>query len=246
MIRRLVHSELLKVRTRATFWVLVGALVLMLGILALILSFAPATDLEDGQEFIAFIPNIGFFVPLIVGILLVTGEFWHKTMTHTLLATPQREIVMATKFAAAAVAGLAYTLVSIALAFGLAFPVLAIRDIEFAVDASGLAKTTALVSAVMVLYGVLGAAIGAVVRNQVAAMVGALVWFLIVELIVAPFVPADIRKYSPWSASVAINAAGEDTAGELLSGLGGGLVFAAYALALAAIGTALTARRDVT
>jgi ABC-2 type transport system permease protein len=244
MIARLLRAELLKMQTRASFWTFVGALGLTLGILALILSFGSADDLSEGQEFIAYIPQIGFFFPIVVGILLVTGEFWHRTITSTFLATPRRELVLAMKFTTAAAVGIAYALVSTVLAFAIAIPILALRDVELNVAGGEVAKATLLACLAMAVYGVIGAGVGAVVRNQVAAMVGTLLWFLLVELFVGPILPQWITKYSPLNAAAAAFGAA-DGGGEFLSPLAGGTLFVAYAVALAAIGTLLVARRDV-
>lgn len=244
MIARLLRAELLKMRTRASFWTFAGALALTLGILALILSFGDAEDLSEGQEFIAYIPQIGFFFPIVVGILLVTGEFWHRTITSTFLATPQRERVLVMKFATAAVVGAAYALASTLLAFALAIPILALRDVELDVPAGEVTKTTLVACFAMAVYGVIGAGVGAVVRNQVAAMVGTLLWFLLVELFIGPIVPRWITKYSPLNAGASVFGADDGTA-DFLSPLAGGALFVAYALALAALGTLLVARRDV-
>ena len=244
MIARLLRAELLKMQTRASFWTFVGALGLTLGILALILSFGSADDLSEGQEFIAYIPQIGFFFPIVVGILLVTGEFWHRTITSTFLATPRRELVLAMKFTTAAAVGIAYALVSTVLAFAIAIPILALRDVELNVAGGEVAKATLLACFAMAVYGVIGAGVGAVVRNQVAAMVGTLLWFLLVELFVGPILPQWITKYSPLNAAAAAFGAA-DGGGEFLSPFAGGTLFVAYAVALAAIGTLLVARRDV-
>jgi ABC-2 type transport system permease protein len=244
MIARLLRAELLKMQTRASFWTFVGALGLTLGILALILSFGSPDDLSEGQEFIAYIPQIGFFFPIVVGILLVTGEFWHRTITSTFLATPRRELVLAMKFTTAAAVGIAYALVSTVLAFAIAIPILALRDVELNVAGGEVAKATLLACLAMAVYGVIGAGVGAVVRNQVAAMVGTLLWFLLVELFVGPILPQWITKYSPLNAAAAAFGAA-DGGGEFLSPLAGGTLFVAYAVALAAIGTLLVARRDV-
>lgn len=241
---QLVRSELRKLQTRASFWMFAGALLLILGLVALVLALAPREDLAEDLSFFAVIPNIGFFVPLVVGILLVTGEFWHRTITHTFLATPRRELVLATKFAAAAIAGVAYALISTALTYLLAVPWLAIRDIDLAVEGGEIAKRVALACLTMGLTGILGAGLGALVRHQVAAVVGALVWFLVIENVLAPLLP-DFSKYTPGGAVTALNTLTEMPQA-ILSPLEGGILFAAWAAAFAVAGTLLVVRRDVT
>ena len=96
------------------------------------------------------------------------------------------------------------------------------------------------VLAAAALSGLLGVAVAVLVRDQVAAVTGALLWFLMVEgampaVLRAPTLP----KWLPGSATGAL------TSDQFLPMWAGGLLLAGYGLALAAIGSRLTARRDV-
>jgi len=131
-------------------------------------------------------------------------------------------------------AGLKLGVVAEGLAFALARIVLAARGIPFALDggeAAGIAFGT--VGAAVGWAGV-GLGVGAIVRVQVGAIVGLLAWMFIAETLLLGLVPS-FGRFMP----------GPDSSSHLLDVLPGGLVLAAWVLALAAAGAALTARRDV-
>ncbi len=243
---RVLGSELLKVRTRASFWMLVAALALIGLVAGLFAGLAGRDDLalEENQRALFAFGDIGSFFPLLVGVLLVTNEYWHKTITHTFLATPHRELVLLGKFIAAAVAGLLYTLAATIVTAVVATPFFLARDIEFVIGAAALLENLALVAATMALLAVLGAAFGALVRNQIAGVIVPLVWFLIVEGTVALFWP-DGARFFPGNALAAIRPTQEGVEDFVLDPLPGLLVFVAWLGALIAAGTALLVRRDV-
>jgi ABC-2 type transport system permease protein len=86
--------------------------------------------------------------------------------------------------------------------------------------------------------------VGALVRNQVAALVGVVVWVLLVEGLLMSLLnaPSSLAKWLPSAAAAALTNPG----GAQLSRLGGALLLAGYALALALAGTRLVVRRDIT
>jgi ABC-2 type transport system permease protein len=94
------------------------------------------------------------------------------------------------------------------------------------------------------LYGVLGVGVGALVRNQVAAIVGALAWILVVENLVIALLP-DVGRWLPGGAAAAL-AQLATPEGELLPAWAGGLVFLAYGVVFAVLGTRFVVDRDVT
>ncbi|MEI5579518.1 hypothetical protein WB472_48190, partial [Streptomyces brasiliscabiei] len=78
----------------------------------------------------------------LIGTLVVTGEFRHKTLTPTFLATPRRGVALAGQALAGAAMGILYAALAIVAAVGLGGAVLAV----FGVDAQlGRADTWALI-----------------------------------------------------------------------------------------------------
>jgi hypothetical protein len=93
------------------------------------------------------------------------------------------------------------------------------------------------------LCGLVGVGVAALVRNQVAALVGVAVWVLLVEgLLMSLLNVPSLGKWLPSAAAAALTNPG----GGQLSRLAGSLLLAGYALALAAAGTRLVVRRDIT
>jgi ABC-2 type transport system permease protein len=184
---------------------------------------------------------------LLLGILGMAGEFRHQTVTQTFLVTPDRGRVVAAKLVAYPLAGIALTLTILAFTAAVAAGWLAAEGITPSlVGAVGVALGQVLLGAVLAagLCGLVGVGLAALVRNQVAALVGVAVWALVVEGLLMSLLqaPSSWAKWLPSAAAAALTNPG----GGHLSRLAGALLLAGYALALAAAGTRLVVRRDIT
>jgi ABC-2 type transport system permease protein len=184
---------------------------------------------------------------LLLGILGMAGEFRHQTVTQTFLVTPDRGRVVAAKLVAYPLAGIALALTIVAFTAVVATGWLAAKGITPSLpDARlGLAYVRMVGVALLgpALCGLVGVGVAALVRNQVAALVGTLVWVLVVEGLLLSLLQApSLGKWLPSAAAAAITSPG----GAHLSRLAGSLLLAGYALALAAAGTRLVVRRDIT
>lgn len=246
---RLVAAELLKVRTtRSLFWTLLGAVILVALVAIVQLAFVDDADLatQDNQLAVFGAAGAGTFFALVLGVLLVTNEYWHKTITHTFLATPAREQVMLAKVVVSMLGGLAYAIgtYGLTLAVGLAW--LKLEGIAIAIGVGDALREFVAIALGSAFYAVLGAGVAAIVRNQVAAIVGTLVWFLIVEQTVVGLFPA-VGKWTPSGAVTSVGIALQDVEADaqLLAPAAAATLMAAYAVAAVAAGTALVVRRDV-
>jgi ABC-2 type transport system permease protein len=184
---------------------------------------------------------------LLLGILGMAGEFRHQTVTQTFLVTPDRGRVVAAKLVAYPLAGIALTLTILAFTAAVAAGWLAAKGITPSlVGAVGVALGHVLLGAVLAagLCGLVGVGVAALVRNQVAALVGVAVWVLVVEGLLMSLLnaPSSWAKWLPSAAAAALTNPG----GGHLSRFAGALLLAGYALALAAAGTRLVVRRDIT
>lgn len=235
----LVRSELVKLLgTRRTLIVLGLAMLAIVGL-------GTAGTVDSGQD--GFVDErqvmrdvltgptaSAALFALILGILVVTWEYQHGTITHTLLATPRRERVVYAKAAVAVVAG-------VVLAAGAAGVALAIAIPWLGSVPEGIWSLVGRVLLSAALWGALGVAIGSLVASQVAAIVGSLVWLLIVEAVIAAFADR-VSEYLPVQAIAVLQ--GSDTDG--LSAAGGFVLTVAYVCGLGALGLVATLRRDVT
>jgi ABC-2 type transport system permease protein len=188
---------------------------------------------------------------LILGIIAMTGEFRHMTITSTFLASPRRSRVLVAKMLLYGALGAAIACVTMAFVVVAAFASLA--PFEHApITLSTIASVLAGAVIGMALYAVLGVSVGSLITNQVAAIVTALVWVLLVEAVVGLAFPSAVR----WLPGGALNSAmdvalradvmGELSQADLLPPLGGMAVLLVYAAVFAAIASRTTLRRDVT
>jgi len=180
---------------------------------------------------------------LLLGILGMTGEFRHQTVTQTFLVTPDRGRVVAAKLVAYPLAGIALALAVLAFTTAVAAAWLAAKGITPSLLDARLGRV--LLGAVLAagLCGLVGVGVGALVRNQVAALVATAFWVLLVEGLLMSLLNApSLGKWLPSAAAAALTNPG----GGHLSRLAGTLLLAGYALALALVGTRLVVRRDIT
>jgi len=107
-VRRLLSSELLKLRTTRTFYALIGGavtLIVIIVVLGAALGKFKGTG-TPGRDLLS-IAGLAPLFALVIGVIGVTTEFRHGTITPTLLVEPVRTRLMAAKLAAQMIAGLA-------------------------------------------------------------------------------------------------------------------------------------------
>ena len=119
---------------------------------------------------------VAVVVMLILGILAAGGEFRHRTIVPTLLATPQRARVFAVKVAVIALFGAVFGAVIFGLGLGTVTGVLAAHGIHhLPAEVGRMFIGTVIASA---CFGMIGVALGALTRNTVGAIVAAIAWAL--------------------------------------------------------------------
>lgn len=239
----LLRAELLKLVTVRTTWVMLG---IGFAIEALFAGlYTGLTPMEDIGEIEGVLAGTGIvmLLTLILGVLVITNEFRHGTANATFLVTPRRTPVLVAKLAAAVIAGLVIGAIYVAINGGLALGLYSSRGGELP-DAAEIASLYAGVIASFSLLAAFGLGIGAIVRNQVGA-ISAVIAVIFVISTLFELVPGDVGRYFPAQAIGSLHGSGEGPEEELSQVLGG-LVLAGWALAMWAIGTALTRARDLT
>jgi ABC-2 type transport system permease protein len=251
---RLLAGELRKLfTTRLWLWLLLASAAITALYVSLDIAFAdtPGTwtmplSSPQGQRTLLAIGAGGAPLVAVLGAIGLTGEFRHRTITATFLATPHRGRVVGAKLATYGLIGAAYGLAGIAVTVAIALPWLASRDIHWALDGGDVAATLAGVITAMAILGMVGVGLGALLREQVAAVVGLLVYLLVVERILTSFAALQSWTiYLPGQAQEALSGS-VLTNQRLLQPWQGGLVLAAYGIALALAGNRLAIRPDVT
>jgi ABC-2 type transport system permease protein len=254
---RLLLAELLKVRTapRTTFALVLGLLTLTgLG------SAATAADADSGpfaSEIATWdvirVTSLAAVFSLILGILIVTWEYRHGTITQTFLATPRRERVIGAKLGVSFVAGAALAALAIAVAL-----VIALFWISLGLEQDHWELVGRMVLAAAI-WGVLGAGLGALLQSQIGAIITAFVWFLVAEPLLGfalgELTDSSVGDYFPGGALERLQDEGEGVqigTGEIVPGpdypyglWAAALLAGAYAAAFAALGLASAVRRDV-
>jgi hypothetical protein len=189
----LVRAELLKLRsTRTALGLLIVVLVVTLVPLTLIMALVPREWLaEDGvNEFLVAASALVPLVLLVFGILGMTNEYRHGTITYSYLVTPRRWQVMVVKLIVYLLVGMLTMLVAMLLVY-LAIRIgSAARGVD--IDATG-GSTLGDYARQLVVAGLIttfGVALGALIRAQIITVAGALIWALFVENIIYVLKPA--------------------------------------------------------
>jgi ABC-2 type transport system permease protein len=245
----LIRSEALKIRgTQVWLWMLL----LAVGLTALA-TIAPVLDADKGQQVdyyrIFTATQLAQLAMLVLGVLGLTTEFRHKTITPTLLAAPDRTRLLLAKTLTYAVVAAIYGVVCTVVNIVVASIWLSAKGIDVSFgDGAGAGIVKVLINGVLI--AVLGLGVGTLVRNQAAAMVISLVYFFVIDTLieVIPYVQA-AYPYTPGGASDALTSNATDNGVpdgvHLLSPALGGILFAAWALGFVALGGAVTLRRDI-
>lgn len=188
---------------------------------------------------------------LILGIVAVTGEYRHMTITSTFVSTPRRGRVMAAKMALYGIVGAILAIVTMAAVTVVLLLALLGSD-HAPVTAASVAKVAIGAIIGFTLYAILGVSLGALVRSQIGAIIFALVWVLLLEALVGLALPS-IAAWLPGGAlnsvmdvSLTADLDGQFGIADRLPAWGGVLVLLAYCVALALLALRTTLRRDIT
>jgi ABC-2 type transport system permease protein len=257
----LLRAEILKVRsTRTALGLLIAALLIAVLPTILAVLLIPKDDLvatEGGLIAVLGLMPAASLVPvlcLVFGILSMTNEYRHGTISYTYLTTPRRWQVIAVKLVVCAVIGAGVMLVTGVLALITATLGAELRGIDLGISASEVSdwevlRTAGLVLLTTGLATAFGVALGALVRHQVITVAGTLIWALAVENIIASLKPS-VGQWLPFTAflQVVVNAEETEAVGGVpalssLEAFGVGVVYIALASVAAVF---LTMRRDVT
>lgn len=213
-------------------------------------SLPPLSDAASVRTVYGVPFEVGFLMPLILGVTLICGEFRHQTITPTFLATPRRGRVLGAKAIVSAAAGLVMGIALTFVAATLGAILIAARGYPVLLTTDGVPKLLALSAVGLAVWCVFGLGFGALLKNQVAAIVTALALVTIVEgllTLLLRWIDLDaVARFLPSNASSAIVMPARSDAAQLLPWWGGALTLLAWGLGTALIGSLLTLRRDVT
>ena len=247
---RLVASELFKQRTTRTFYGVVGG---ALGLVVLIVVLASATGTwHAGDTPLRDLLGISGFAQvfaLVLGILALTSEFRHGTITPSLLIVPDRVRLTLAKLGASLATGLALGLAATGLTAAIGAAILNARGIDTGLSGSQVTKMIVGGIVATALYAALGVGVGAIVRNQVGAVVGTLVYLFVLEnlLQIIKGLRDPLAKYGFGGVGQGLTGTGDAGADHPpLGQVSAGLVLAGYCAIFLIAGIAMMKRRDIT
>lgn len=274
-MRAALSTEMRKVLTTRTWWILALVMAGYMAMMAAIMAFSFVYGMRQAQE--SGVPSssmgmtmpldelaiatsvytlavaLGYIFPALLGALSVTGEFRHRTITPTLLLEPRRGLVLGAKLVAilpialvVAIAGTVGTVLGGAVT-------LAIMGEPALLGDPTVQRTIALSIVALTVWALVGVGFGSVLTNQVAAIVVLLAFTQFVEpmlrLLLAQWdLTEGISRFMPGAAGEAIAGSSlyaSSGLAELLTAWQGALVLLGYAVVLAAIGRYTSFRRDI-
>ncbi len=261
----LVRAELLKLRTTWTLWGVLIGLVPYVAFNAF-LQFAsyhftprdgdPAglpPELTSDQAIRGVLSGAisAKTLVLILGILMITTEYRHMTVTPTFLASPRRSLVVAAKLLAALILGLIFAVIAVAVTIITGYICYSLVGESFSLSVDKVPQAIGGIILVITTYAIIGIGIGTLIKNQVAALLLALGWTLaaegIVSLLLRLWSHGDkIFRFFPGNAASAVT--DQFLGGEVafLKPWQAAVVLVLYGLVFAGVGSRLTLRRDVT
>ncbi len=247
----LVASELLKLRTVRAIWGYLVAVALLSALTAAAVVGGSVRADRAEEAFAADVASaaaVAGVIALVLGIVIVTVEFRHGTVTPTFLVAPIRERVLAAKWITGALGGAALGLIGLAVAGATAVIWLATLG-ESASVGGDAAEQAGRVLLYAVLVALLGVSVGALLHAQVFALIAGLIWFLGGELAVAGVLGVlgadDAGRYLPSAALDAV-LGGEGTLTETLSFAAGLATSVAWIVGFGAAAALRTRGTDVT
>jgi ABC-2 type transport system permease protein len=248
----LLRAESLKLRsTRTALGMGIAAGLVTVLPAILLIAFLPKDTLsgDETRTILTAGSSLVTYILLVFGILGMTGEYRHGTITYTYLATPRRGRVIVVKLVVYALVGCLAMLLALLLANLIGVIGLPIRGVRFAAHDGAAIADSARQIVTAGLITAFGVALGALLRAQVVTVAGTLIWALMVEPLIVAFKP-HIGAWLPFNVfsqviSLPIGGA-EGGAVEGLSHPEAFLVSIGYIAAVSVLAVFISMRRDVT
>ena len=181
-VATVTRSEFTKFFSTSLWWVLGLVLVVYIASTAGALAFvfgavsngtlpgdgAPVPTEGVAPLLYSLAASVGYVIPLILGTLIVTTEFRHKTLTATFLATPRRGTVLWAKIVAGIVVGVGFGIVGALSSVGPAAGFLTVFGIDTDLGAGSTWALIARVVLALTIWVVVG--IGEIAEDVVKAV----------------------------------------------------------------------------
>ncbi|MFD2839801.1 ABC transporter permease [Populibacterium corticicola] len=263
----LLKSEYRKFVSTRMWWVLllvmVGYMAMNASAFAFMFAFGDAVSTGDPdmvmdptlapQSVYTVAASMGYIFPALIGVMSIAGEFRHKTITPTIIATPNRTKLLTAKLISGVPLGILYGAVGTFACVGFGALILSLGDVSPQLDTSyawGIIGRSVLTLTLWLIFGV---ALGSVLTNQVAAVVILIAFTQLIEPILRMLLPnwtitEGAARFLPGAVGDAI------AGGSIYDAMSGATplpiasaiaVMLAYIVVLAAIGRVSTLRSDI-
>lgn len=238
---RVVVSESIKLVSLRSTWILLLSTVAVMVGLAALLAFGIVQSINSSDplppELIRTVATSGGggFAQLIIasfGVVFIAGEYGTGMIRSTMTAVPDRWSPLVAKALVLAVVSFLVGIISSIVAFFVAQPILATKDLDFSLSSDGVIGSMIGLGLYLAVVSLLGMSIGALLRNSAGGIVTVIGILFLLSVIVS-LIPLDVFRdvypYLPDQAGYQMTMI--DTAGDELNQWQGGLVALAWALA---------------
>ncbi len=271
-----IVSEIRKVFSTRLWWGMLVGMVVLAGLIAL--GFAalvgtdfgadpstganPFAEMNVGTAQLIYnaglIQNFTTLFPLALGVLLITSEYRHQTITATFLSTPRRWVVLVSKSVAVALIGAIYAVGHAAASVVGGAAMLAGKGHPTLLGEVDVWQSLGIGILAFVVWTMLGFGFGMLVRNQVAAVLIAVGVSLIGQIALniifsvtdwiwaARWLPGNLTNGMLITVDPTGGATDPATSPFFQDWWLSALILVGYAAVLAIVGSVLTARRDIT
>ncbi|MBF4459191.1 ABC transporter permease [Pseudoclavibacter sp. VKM Ac-2867] len=250
-LRGAVRSEWIKFRGLASNNVLAGFTFLLLVANGIAMPWAyvfrdrgsAQANYDAYPEMIVDKTGYVGIVLAVLAVLMVTNEYRSGQISTTLLSVPRRTPALIAKAAIIASVAFVIGVVSSAIGFAVAPPILAGGGYSYVLETPDLLRLVVGSGFYLAAISVIGIALGAIIRNVIAAVLATIVFLIIVPVIPQMFSEygTEIMRFFPIQAgSLLLAPAGTDPMGPW----GGSAVLLLWTLALFVSAAVVLKRRD--
>ena len=247
---RLLRSETIKFfSVRSTIWVLVVAVVLIIGSAAILAVASKSEDVfgDTGVSAGAMAPVGGVYFPrlayVVLGVIVIGSEYATGMIRSTLMAAPRRVPALMAKTAVVGVASFLVSLVSVLIAFAVVQAILSSTTLGARLSdphAMRMLVGAALYLSFLTMFSL---AVGAIVRNT-AAGISIVIGLLLILPTFLPLIPwqplEDLANYLP-SAGDSVFSPPDTTVHSTWVGFA---ILVAWTVGALVVATVLLKRRD--
>lgn len=235
--------------TRTGLWLTLLTVLITLAISILVGTLSNDNDnpVDNLVNTVAFSAQWGYIFAAVLGIIGITGEYRHMTVTPTFLSVPKRGVVVTVKLVTYLVWGAVLGALSSFISVLLTKAILSSRDLASVSLSNDRVQHAVWGSLLAVaIFGVIGVGLGALLRNQIAAIVVLLGFLFIIQNLL--LIPALQPAYRFMPGTLASVISGTDIGSDVYTfdRSVSILLLVGYGIVFAIIGSLLTVSRDVT